>query len=609
MQWTMKMVGAFYEEKESLFRVWAPEKNSMELQLETGDLRRLPMIRDGEGYWEVRANVSPGTKYRYLIDGQDLRADPASLSQPEGVHGASVLLNRNLFIWTDSAWRGIALADMIIYEIHTGCFSGQHDFAGIRGRLDYLNNLGVNTIELMPVAAFPGGRNWGYDGAYPFTVQQSYGGADELKALVNEAHKKGIAVILDTVYNHVGPEGNYLGDYGPYFSDKHKTIWGSSFNLDDAWSDGVRNFILQNALMWLDEFHIDGLRLDAVHAIKDDGAKHLLQELKENVSSLENRLGIKKWLIAEIDLNDTRYIKDIAIGGYGLDGQWADDFHHALHSMLTGEQTGYYEDFGKTENLVKAITNTYVYDGNYSGYRKRKFGSDASSFSADHFVVFAQNHDQTGNRVFGERLTTLVSVGGLKLAAAVVLLSPYIPLLFMGEEYGEKRPFLYFADHSDHELIERTKNGRKKEFAQSLAAVEIPDPFSEDSFLKSNLSWEIENENACILLRWYQHLIHFRKTRKAMQGRLRSKFNAFSVSERCIVMERNFEGDLVRIAFNFADEPLIIPAENSRKIICILDSHAPEWNGIHSVNTRAKAPESTITVGPLGVCIYSFTTN
>jgi maltooligosyltrehalose trehalohydrolase len=605
----MKMVGAFYEEKESLFRVWAPEKDSMALQLDRGDSLRIPMVRDAEGYWEVRAIVSPGTKYRYLINGTDLRPDPASACQPDGVHGSSVLLSRNTFIWTDTAWRGISMSDMIIYEIHTGCFSAQHDFAGIRGRLDYLKNLGINTIEIMPVAAFPGSRNWGYDGAYLFAVQQSYGGADELKALVNEAHKKGIAVILDTVYNHIGPEGNYLGDYGPYFSEKNKTIWGSSFNLDDAWSDGVRNFILQNALMWLDEFHIDGLRLDAVHAIKDDGAKHLLKELKEKVSVLESRIGTKKWLIAEIDLNDTRYIQDISQGGYGLDGQWADDFHHALHGLLTSEQTGYYEDYGNIENLVKAITNSYVYDGNFSRHRKRKFGSDARPYSADHFIVFAQNHDQTGNRVMGERLSTLISMQGAKLAAAVVLLSPYIPLLFMGEEYGETHPFLYFADHSDQELVERTKDGRKKEFAQSLAQEEIPDPFSEDSFRKSGLSWEIECQEARILLRWYHHLIQFRKTRKAMRGRLRSTFNAFLISERCIVMERNFEADEIRIAFNFANEPLILPAEKDRRIICILNSHDPEWNGSHPADTSVKKPETAISVGPLGVCIYSFTTN
>ena len=333
---------------------------------------------------------------------------------------------------------------MIIYELHTGTFSPAHDFEGILQRLDYFVELGITAIELMPLAQFPGDRNWGYDGVFPFAVQHSYGGAAGFRRLVDAAHAKGIAVIVDCVYNHFGPEGNYLGQYGPYFTDKYKTPWGDALNFDDAWSDGVRNYFLQNARMWLEDFQVDALRLDAVHAIKDFSAITFLQELRQLAAEIERTTGCKKLLIAEMDLNDPRYINPPDKGGYGLNGQWIDEFHHALRTLLTGDRSAYYEDFGTIEQLEKAFRHTYVYDGIYSAYRKRHFGGHAGNNPYDQFIVFAQNHDQVGNRALGDRLTNILSFEQLKLAAATVLLSPYVPLLFMGEEYGERRPFQFF---------------------------------------------------------------------------------------------------------------------------------------------------------------------
>ncbi|MDP9042687.1 MAG: malto-oligosyltrehalose trehalohydrolase [Bacteroidota bacterium] len=598
-----EMVGAFYDETSCLFRVWAPQKEKIELETFNGKSVFTPMLKSDQGYWEVRGDYYPGMKYRYRVDGKESFPDPASMSQPDGVHGPSAVADRS-FAWTDAGWEGIDLADMIIYETHTGCFTPEHNFAGIRSKFSYLKNLGINTIELMPVASFPGNRNWGYDGVYPFAVQESYGGPKGLKSLVNEAHQNGLSVVLDVVYNHLGPDGNYASAYGAYFTEKYRSLWGSTFNLDDKYCDGVRSFIIQNALMWLDEFHIDGLRLDAVHAIIDLSAKHLMKELAEQVTELQNRLGVKKNLIAEIDLNDTRYIQETVKGGYGLSGQWADEFHHSLHALLTGERNGYYEDFGQTEHLVKAIAKTYVYDGNYSTHRKRKFGSDATPFPADRFIVFIQNHDQTGNRMLGERLSALLSLEQLMLASAVMLLSPYVPLLFMGEEYGEKNPFLFFVDHTDETVIENTRKGRKQEFAHFYPGGDFPDPGAEETFLKSCLSWNTDENNASTLFRWYQHLIQFRKSNKAMKGRNRSGFNAWTPTEKLVVMERKYENDKILILFNFSDSVQNFRLDAVKKDP-ILNSHASGWSGNVS-DSRSPGNADKVLLSPYAVCIFEY---
>ena len=475
--------------------------------------------------------------------------------------------------------------------------------------MDYLKNLGINTIELMPVSQFPGKRNWGYDGVFPFAVQNSYGGADELKNLVNEAHSKGVAVILDVVYNHLGPEGNYLAHFAPYFTDKYKTFWGESINLDDAWSDGVKDYFTRNAEMWLEEFHIDGLRLDAVHAFKDYGANHFVKTLKESAETVAERTGAIKLLIAETDLNDTRYIQDPLYGGYGLDGQWTDEFHHALHALLTGESAGYYEDFGSTDQLVKAFTNAFVYDGNYSVHRKRKFGSDARLFNCGRFVVFDQNHDQTGNRPKGDRLSTLIPYEALKLAAATVLLSPYVPMLFMGEEYGEKNPFLFFTDHTSPALQESIRKSRKEEFAYFKHADEFPDPAAEESFLRSVLTWDYRDPKSDALLRWYQYLISFRKERKAMQGKERISITAYSPADKLILLERKFEQDHVVIVLNYANASRYIPSGFEKRLVRIQNSNEIQWAGSGSIATSVWEPGQTLGVPAYSVCIYEFNDN
>ncbi|MCA1747471.1 MAG: malto-oligosyltrehalose trehalohydrolase, partial [Bacteroidales bacterium] len=431
----------------------------------TGD-REVALEKVGrKGYWKKEVdNCAPGMRYKYRIDDNDTYPDPASLSQPEGVHGPSELVDLTAYNWSDRSWKGISRAEMIMYELHTGTFSSDGSFRGISERLDHLLELGINTIEIMPVAQFSGSRNWGYDGVYPFAVHDSYGGAEALMKLVDECHDKGIAVILDVVYNHFGPEGNYVSNFGPYFTGKYSTPWGNPVNFDGPHSDEVRNYFIQNTLMWCRDFHIDGLRLDAIHAIYDFSAKHILQELAENLKQLASETGKQYHLIAESDLNDTRIITPPASGGYGIHGQWSDDFHHALHTLITREQMGYYKDFGEVKQLSKAIGETFVYDGKYSQFRKKTYGNSAGDLPGEQFVIYHQNHDQVGNRKYGERLISLANLEMAKVAAGVMFVTPNIPMLFMGEEYAERNPFLYFVSHLDPELNKQVREGRSREF-------------------------------------------------------------------------------------------------------------------------------------------------
>jgi maltooligosyltrehalose trehalohydrolase len=597
-------VGARVEaDNKTRFVVWAPEKKKMEVEV---DGNFFSMKKDDFGYWSVVVDsAKPGTRYKFRIEGEKLLPDPASCFQPDGVHGSSGVIDRN-FKWTDNNWKGLSLGEMIQYELHVGTFTNEGTFDGIISKLKYLNELGVNAIELMPLSQFPGNRNWGYDGVYPFAVQNSYGGPEGLKRLVNEAHKHNIAVILDVVYNHQGPEGNYLSEFGPYFTEKYKTGWGSAINYDDAYCDGVRNFYWQNALMWLDEFHIDGLRLDAVHAIWDFSARHFIDELRKKVRALEIETGRKKVLIAEFDLNNPRYINGPDKGGYGLDGQWIDEYHHALHSLLTGERDGYYEDFGEPSHLLRSLKNSYVYTGEYSIHRKKKFGL-APANPYNQFVVFTQNHDQVGNRLAGDRLTMQLSLEGLKLAAASYLLSPHVPMLFMGEEYGERNPFQYFISHTDENLVKLVREGRKKEFSYFNWKEEVPDPQSEETFKQCKLSWDYKEGDGAVLFKFYKHLIALRKSLKAFQSFERQSLTLLpSPDDNIILFQRDHDGHQVIIALNFSKEESRFLQPFSFSVKKIFDSSSKEWSGPLTFKPHMVGGDEPIEINPLSAQLFEF---
>ena len=470
------------------FSVWAPNARRVRVRLASGP-REHELTNGGDGMFECTlADIGAGADYGFVLDDHDqLLPDPVSRFQPAGVHGPSRVVDPDAFRWTDNTWRGVAMADLAIYELHVGAFTSAGTFAAVIPHLRGLRELGVTAIEIMPVAQFPGTRNWGYDGVELYAVQNSYGGPDGLKQLVDAAHAEGLGVILDVVYNHVGPEGNYLPLYGPYFTEKYKTPWGPALNYDDAHSDDVRRYVVDNALYWITEYHVDGLRLDAIHGIFDFSPKHLLQEIAEAVHKQADRLGRRVVVIGESDLNDPRVVRAVEEYGYGLDAQWSDDFHHAVHAALTGETIGYYSDFGDTEWIAASLREPFAYDGRRSLHRKRKHGGSSAGLPRERFVVAIQNHDQVGNRAAGDRLSTTLTAEQFRLATALLLLSPYVPLLFMGQEYGETNPFPYFVSHGDEQLVQAVREGRRKEFESFGWGDDVPDPQAEETFRRSVL--------------------------------------------------------------------------------------------------------------------------
>jgi maltooligosyltrehalose trehalohydrolase len=506
-------IGANLTLAQTRFSVWAPHADRVDLKLFGHGHRSVPLARRSAGHFEITIpGVIAGDRYLYILDGDKERPDPASRSQPEGVHGPSQIVDPNQFRWTDQNWRGVPLKELIIYELHVGTWTGGGTFQAAIPYLKYLRDLGITALELMPVAQFSGTRNWGYDGVGLFAPQSTYGGPQGLKELVDACHQGGLAVILDVVYNHMGPEGNYLQDFGPYFTDRYRTPWGPAVNYDGPDSNDVRRFIIDNALYWITEYHIDALRLDAVHGIYDFSALHILKEMSDAVHTESERLGRRALLIAESDLNDSRIIAPSTEGGYGLDAQWSDDFHHALHTVLTGERTGYYEDFGQLAHLATALQDGFVYAGRHSPHRRRRHGNSVRHRPPQQLIICAQNHDQIGNRAWGDRLSTLIAWEALKTAAAAVLLAPQTPMLFMGEEYGETAPFQYFVDHSDTDLNQAVREGRKREFA-AFGWTEVPDPLDESTFERSRLQLDAtHDERQKGLLAWYRRLIHLRKT-------------------------------------------------------------------------------------------------
>ncbi|MDH4192984.1 MAG: malto-oligosyltrehalose trehalohydrolase [Nitrospirota bacterium] len=554
--WRLELGASFLDASSVEFRVWAPQAHSLAVRIMDRADEPIPLNQEPSGYWKGTVpDISPGTRYQYLLNHTIERPDPASRSQPDGVHGPSEIIDPLAFSWTDREWRGLPLEQYIIYELHPGTFTPEGTFDAIISRLPYLRDeVGITAIELMPVAQCPGTRNWGYDGTYLFAPQHNYGGPDGLKRLVDASHAAGLAVIMDVVYNHLGPEGNYLGDFGPYFTDTYRTPWGSAINYDGPESDAVRHFVISNAVYWTHEYHMDALRLDAIHGIFDFSAKHLLQDIGEAVHAEGQRLDRQVHVIAESDLNDARIITPLSKGGYGLDGQWSDDFHHALHTVLTKERSGYYEDFGQLKDLANAIRDGVVYTGQYSPHRRRRHGNSFKQCSPGQLAVCAQNHDQIGNRAQGDRLSTLVSFDALKVANAAVLLSPYLPLLFMGEEYGETAPFLYFIDHGDPDLIEAVRQGRKREFA-AFGWTDIPDPYDRGTFERSRLRPTLEtNRQQQAHLRWCQALIHLRKSVPALgtgaKGE-RVQIGSHSKSQLLIIHRRAKQGPEALILLGF----------------------------------------------------------
>jgi maltooligosyltrehalose trehalohydrolase len=563
------------------FLVWALNAKDVTLEIEGPRACQVPMAAIDRGYFYCVTRAPNQARYFYLLDGKKKRPDPASKYQPEGVHGPSQVWYDS-FEWTDFHWGGLPLTDAVLYELHVGTFTPEGTFDAVIERLPSLKLLGVTLVELMPIAQFPGERNWGYDGVYPYAVQNSYGGPTALKRLVNACHEAGIGLAVDVVYNHLGPEGNYLGDFGPYFTDRYKTPWGNAINFDDSYNNEVRRFFIENALYWIAEFHIDALRLDAIHAIVDNSAKRFLEDLTERVEELSLRLGRKVHVIAENDRNDARSLAPPDVGGLGLDSQWNDDFHHSLHAFVTGEREGYYQDFGAIHDVAKAYKEGFVYTGQYSAFRRRNHGSSSVDTPCYQFVVFSQNHDQVGNRAQGERLSQLVCFETLKLVAGVVLLSPFIPLLFMGEEYGERSPFQYFVSHGDRDLLEKVRQGRRKEFERFGWQNDVPDPASPDTFTRCKLCWEDREKGSShrTLLAFYTELLRLRKTVPALSNPSKSDMEVMVSEPEVLTIERWHEQDRVTLFFNFGENAASIhPALATGMWEKQLDSSGEKWGG------------------------------
>ena len=498
--------------------VWAPLAESVLLLAEQ---HQWAMRKISSGWWELdEPQLPPGTDYWFVVDGGEPTPDPRSPWQPEGVHGPSRTVDHAAFAWSDAGWRAPPFGSAVVYELHVGTFTPGGTFDGVLSKLDHLLDLGVTHVELMPVNQFPGRRGWGYDGVGLFAPQNCYGGPDGLKRLVDGCHARGLAVLLDVVYNHLGPDGNYLGRLGPYFTEAYGTPWGPALNLDQAYSGEVRRFIIDNAHLWLRDYHFDGLRLDAVHAFFDRSALHLLEQLTEETAALEVELGRPLTLIAESDLNDPRIVRGRDAGGYGLHAQWSDDFHHALHALVTGEQAGYYEDFGRLEHVARALRHGYVYTGQYSTHRKRPHGRVPAGIPPKQLLGYLQTHDQVGNRAQGDRITHLAPANRVQVAVALVLCAPFVPMLFQGEEWGASTPFCYFTDHENPELGKAVSVGRRSEFAAfGWSPDEVPDPQDAKTFLRSRLAWdELDQPEHRQTYDWYRSLLRLRRSRPEILG-------------------------------------------------------------------------------------------
>lgn len=553
------------------FNVWAPKAEKVDIIIDNNQ-KSMKLVE--RGWWEVEIpEATAGMDYAFIVDDSKPLPDPRSPWQPNGVHQPSRLLDHSSFDWSDDRWQAPPFSNAIIYELHIGTFTPEGTFDSAIAKLDYLLELGITHVELMPVNQFAGNRGWGYDGVDLYAPHQAYGGPDGLKRFVDVCHEKGLAVILDVVYNHLGPSGNYLGFYAPYFTDRYSTPWGDAVNLDDAGSDDVRRFFIDNALMWLRDYHFDALRIDAVHAIFDNSALHFLEELATDVKTLETKTGRHLVLIAESDLNNPRIIRPNDIGGYDMTAQWNDDFHHGLHSFLTGERDGYYVDFGALEHIAKSLKRAYVYDGQYSVFRERKHGRPATGLSGNKFVGFLQNHDQIGNRAQGKRIAHLTDLNRAKIGAALVMTAPFVPMIFQGEEWAASSPFQFFTDYQDENLADAVRNGRREEFVEfGWNPEDIPDPQAEETFLRSKLNWnELAETPHSDMLNWYRELIQLRKAFPCLRDGDRENVRVkFDEQGKWLWLNRA----PIWVVCNFAEKTQRIPIDSQDKEIVLASEEA-----------------------------------
>lgn len=586
------------------FRVWAPACPRVAVHI-LDDGRRVGLEPAARGYHEgVIDGVAEGTRYLYSLGETQELPDPASRSQPDGVHGPSRVVDP-AYPWTVEAWKNPPLAEHVLYELHVGVFTPHGGFEGVVDRLDELAQLGVTAIELMPIAQFPGARNWGYDGVYPWAAQSSYGGLAGLQRLVDEAHRRGLAVFLDVVYNHLGPEGNYLSEYGPYFTDRYRTPWGRALNFDGADSDEVRAFFIGSALFWTSEARIDGLRLDAVHSIADEAPLTFVEQLTGAVHAAAAQQGRRVHVVAESSANDPRLVREPELGGFGLDGQWNDDFHHSIHALLTGERDGYYVDYGETQHLLRSLEDGYAYTGQYSSFRRRAHGRPLDPLARERLVVFAQNHDQVGNRAQGGRLAELVGLEGAKVAAGLVLLSPFVPLLFMGEEWADPAPFLYFVSHGDPELVAAVREGRRREFAAFAWTSEPPDPQAADTFAASCPEWGLrtQGEHGQVLA-FYQELVSLRRRLPALGSGTETE--ADQLAEAVVCVRRRAAGSEAVVLANLSRRRQRPTLSLQGAWLRLLDSADPRFSGpgLASASRIGGAAGSVVELQPLTLLLY-----
>lgn len=542
-RWTLP-IGAQPDGDGTRFRVWAASARRVEVVLyrDGEPVAAHALAAAGDGYFAGRvAGVGPGARYMYRLDGGDPRPDPASRFQPDGVHAPSQVVDPAAFGWTDQGWRSVALEDLVIYELHVGAATPRGDFDALIERLDDIRALGATVIELMPVADFPGERNWGYDGVCLFAPARAYGGPDALRRLVDAAHARGLGVLLDAVYNHLGPDGNYLRQFSvAYFTDRHITPWGAALNFDGPDSRPVREFFAANACYWACEYHIDGLRLDATHALRDDSPTHILAEIAARARAALPP-GRRFLLSAEDDRNDPMLIRPPAQGGYGLDALWADDFHHQVRVALAGDRQGYYADYGGVaDDLAATLRQGWFYTGQHSAVAGRPRGASVSDIAPPRLIYCIQNHDQTGNRARGERLNHDIGLDAYRAAVALLLLAPYTPLLFMGQEWAADSPFLFFTDHHA-ELGRQVTEGRRAEFAyfSAFAGSDVPDPQALDTFLRSKLRWEERDNPANAGVLWlHRDLLRLRRDHPALRERSRESFAVAALGEYALALRR-----------------------------------------------------------------------